>query len=125
MCHQSVGLIARHAEAHGISTVCLGSALDIMRAVNPPRAAFLDFPLGHTSGKANEPELQFAIVRDALTALEEMRVPGSVEVLPYRWSDEAWQTDHVLGDARRPRLAEPQFQCEDDRIRYEQDCSRR
>ena len=43
MCHQSVGLIARNAEAAGIPTLSMGSALDIMQAVNPPRAAFLDF----------------------------------------------------------------------------------
>lgn len=117
-----MGLIARHAEAHGISTVCLGSALDIMRAVNPPRAAFLDFPLGHTSGKPNDPELQDAIVRDALAALEEMTAPGGVKLLPYRWSDdEAWQQGRVLGDARLPRVAEPQFQYEEDRIRYERE----
>src|SRR4029453_4993868 len=33
VCHQSVGLIARHVEAAGISTLCMSSALDITRAV--------------------------------------------------------------------------------------------
>jgi hypothetical protein len=115
-----VGLIARHAEANGISTVCLGSALDITRSVRPPRAVFLDFPLGHTAGRANEPELQLAIVRDALAALEEMQAPGSVKILSHRWSDDdAWQAELPLADSRQPRTAEPQFQCEDDRARYE------
>jgi hypothetical protein len=29
----------------------MASALDVIKAVKPPRAAFLDFPLGHTTGK--------------------------------------------------------------------------
>jgi hypothetical protein len=120
VCHQSVGLIARHAEGNGISTVCLSSALDITQSVNPPRAAFLDFPLGHTSGKANEPELQFSIARDALTALEEMKTPGSIKILPYRWNEEeSWRNQELFSDSRLPRTLEPQFQYEEDRILYE------
>jgi len=45
------------------------SALDITRAVNPPRAVFVNFPLGHQTGKPHQPELQRAIVRDAMRAL--------------------------------------------------------
>jgi hypothetical protein len=120
VCHQSVGLIARHAEANGISTVCLSSALDITQSVNPPRAVFLDFPLGHTSGKANDSVLQFSIVRDALMALEDMKVPGSIKILSYKWrEDESWMSQESLSDSRLPRFSEPQFQCEDDRILYE------
>ena len=115
-----MGLIARHAEARGIFTVCLSSALDITRSVNPPRAVFLDFPLGHTSGKANEPELQYSIVRDALRALEEMKEPGTVKILPYRWSDDESWKNLPDSDSRLPRSPEPQFQSEEDRIRYEE-----
>ena len=125
MCHQSVGLIARHAEANGISTVCLTSALDITRSVNPPRAAFLDFPLGHTSGKAGDPELQYSIVSDALTTLEEMKTPGEIKILPYIWSeDDSWKERESVSDMRLPRHPEPQFQREEDRILYEKKRSR-
>jgi len=68
-----VGLVARSAEAAGIPTLCLASALDITRAVNPPRAAFLDFPLGHTAGKPGDPELQRAILADALSSFASPR----------------------------------------------------
>jgi len=116
-----VGLIARHAEANGISTVCLSSALDITQSVHPPRAAFLDFPLGHTAGKANEEGLQLAVVRDALMCLEEMETRGGIKILPYKWStDESWQIREPLSDTRQPRSAEPQFQSPEDRMRYEQ-----
>jgi hypothetical protein len=115
-----VGLIARHAEMNGISTVCLTSALDITQSVRPPRAAFLDFPLGHTAGKANEPELQLSVVRDALMTMEEMAIPGGIKILPYRWSpDDSWKAQEPVSDTRQARSAEPQFQCAEDRIQYE------
>jgi hypothetical protein len=97
------------------------SALDITRSVNPPRAAFLDFPLGHTTGKPEEPELQRAIVAAALDAFASLREPGSVKRLPFRWSDdEEWKrTAFAGGDDRRPRLDTPQYQTEEDRRRAE------
>jgi len=116
-----VGLVARHVEAAGIPTLCMSSALDITRSVNPPRAAFLDFPLGHTTGKPGQPELQRQILIDALSSFEGMTVPGSVRTLPYRWSDDAgWKGKAFAeGDDRLPRLDTPQYQDEEDRRRAE------
>ena len=48
------------------------SALSITRSVAPPRAAFLDFPLGHTTGKKNQPEMQLSLMRQALAGFEEI-----------------------------------------------------
>lgn len=69
------------------------SALDITHAVKPPRAVFLNFPLGHQTGKPNEPELQRAIVRDALRAFETIATPGEIVKLPYVWNpnDSFWE----------------------------------
>jgi D-proline reductase (dithiol) PrdB len=116
-----VGLVARHVEAAGIPTLCMSSALDITRSVNPPRAAFLDFPLGHTTGKPNQPELQRKILADALSSFEAMTVPGSVRALPYRWSDDEGWKDRAFaeGDERKPRHDTPQYQDEEDRRRAE------
>jgi hypothetical protein len=110
VCHQSVGLIARELEAAGIATLCMTSALDITRAVNPPRAAFLDYPLGHTTGKPYDPELQRAIMRGALAAFESLTTPGSVKILPFVWSeDETWKLEAFAGDdTRTQRLDTPQ-----------------
>jgi hypothetical protein len=121
VCHQSVGLIARQVEAAGISTLCMTSALDITRAVHPPRAAFLDYPLGHTTGKPHEPELQRAIMLEALAAFTALTTPGSVKMLPFRWSaDEAWKDTAQRGpDDRRPRYDTPQYQNDEDRLRAE------
>jgi hypothetical protein len=116
-----VGLIARHLEAAGISTLCMSSALDITKAVNPPRAAFLDFPLGHTTGKPHQPELQREILVQALEGFTTMTVPGSVKILPFRWSEEdEWKPTAMMdGDTRTPRYDTPQYQNEEDRLRAE------
>jgi hypothetical protein len=116
-----VGLIARCVEAAGISTLCMGSALDIIRAGNPPRAAFLDYPLGHTTGKPHQPELQREILIQALEGFTSMTIPGSVTILPFRWDDEDWKRTAMMdGDARTPRHDTPQYQNEEDRLRAEE-----
>lgn len=76
------------------------SALDITRAVRPPRSVFINFPLGHQTGKPNDPALQRAIVLDALTAAGTISVPGEVVTLPYVWDeqDDSWEeTDYRKG----------------------------
>ena len=97
------------------------SALDITRAVNPPRAAFVDFPLGHTTGKPHQPALQRAIMIEALDAFTSLTTPGSMKMLPFRWSaDDAWKDTAQRGpDDRRPRYDTPQYQTEEDRWRAE------
>jgi D-proline reductase (dithiol) PrdB len=121
-----VGLIAREIEAVGISTLCMTSALSITRSVNPPRAVFLDFPLGHTTGKPHDPALQREILLDALEGFESLREPGSVKSLPYEWAgDDSWKESVMrpspnaanvgASDDRRERSKEPQYQSEHDR----------
>ena len=100
------------------------SALSITRAANPPRAAYLDFPLGHTSGKPHQSRLNHDIVRDALAVFETATVPGQVVTLAYEWAaDDGWK-DGVMrprssgdghDDARVERVAQPQYQTEADR----------
>lgn len=84
-------LVARHLEANGIATLCLGSALDIFRAGRPPRAAFVDYPLGHSAGKAFDRTGQLAIVRAALGAFASLTAPGAILRLPNVWGDDAWR----------------------------------
>jgi len=113
-----VGLIARQVEAAGIPALCMGSAYDIMRAVNPPRGAFLDFPLGHTAGKPDQPELQRQILIEALEAFNSLTEPGSIKILPFQWGeDEVWR-EAIFSD-RLPRHETPQYQNEEDRRRAE------
>jgi hypothetical protein len=96
----------------------MASALDVIRAVNPPRAAFLDFPLGHTTGKPHDPELQREIMVQALNYCNKMTQPGSVSILDFRWSEsDEWKENIVL--KRAPRADIPQYQTDEDRARAE------
>ena len=97
----------------------MSSALDITRSVHPPRAAFLDYPLGHTTGKPHEPALQREILLQALDAFATLTEPGSVKMLPFRWSaDQSWQATAQRGpDDRRPRYDTPQYKTEEERQR--------
>lgn len=116
-------LIARDLEAHGIPTVCVGSALDILEAGQPPRSVYVDYPLGHSVGRPFDPDNQRAIVRDALAAFESITTPGEIQHLDYRWSDsDAWKTeatDTRTGDTRAPRDLSPQYQTDADRLAAE------
>ena len=119
MCHQTVSLVARYLEERGIPTMCRGSALDILTAGNPPRATFVDFPLGHTVGKPFDRDGQVDIVRRGLLGLETMTAPG-IETLAVRWSDdEDWKREASDGasggDVRQPRDTTPRYQYEEDR----------
>ncbi len=119
MCHQTVSLIARYLEARSIPTVCLASALDIVQAARPPRAVFLDYPLGHTAGRPFDFDDQRAVVWSAVTALEIIAEAGDTVHLDRRWDDdERWRHSAVggSGDSRTPRYTTPQYQCESDRI---------
>jgi hypothetical protein len=97
------------------------SALDITQAVHPPRSAFLDYPLGHTTGKPHAPELQRAILMNALDGLQTLTAPGTVLMLPFQWSDaDEWKETAQRGpDDRLPRYDTPQYQNAADRQRAE------
>jgi len=86
------------------------SALDITQAVKPPRAVFLNFPLGHQTGKPHQPELQRRIVREALKCFETIARPGEIVELPYVWdpNDRTWEDrDYTPGFMpRRPTPVE-------------------
>jgi hypothetical protein len=88
-----VGLTAREIERAGIPTLSMSSAWDITFAVRPPRAVFLNFPLNHETGKANEPGLQRRILLDAFRAFETLWAPGQILTLPYVWDpgDRTWE----------------------------------
>jgi hypothetical protein len=122
VCHQSVGLIAREVEAAGIPTLCMTSAYDITQAVNPPRAVFLDYPLGHQTGKPDNPANQRAIVLAALNAFETISKPGTIVELPYVWdpNDRRWEeTDYTPGFLPpRPKKAAADLAEQERRRRY-------
>ncbi len=101
----------------------MASARDIVAAGNPPRAVFLDYPLGHTTGRPFAPQEQYAITRAGLEALASIDKPGTVVALERRWdADDAWKADAMnpaAGDLRQPRDTTPRYQCAADRVAAE------
>ena len=69
MCNQSVGLIQRSIEERGISTISITLDESITKRVKPPRALSVPYGFGYPLGKPNNPELQHAIIAEALALL--------------------------------------------------------
>lgn len=118
-----MGLIAREIEAHGIPTLSLSSARSITAAVAPPRAVFLDYPLGHTAGRRHDPENQLDIMHQALEGFAAIERPGTIVDLPHRWGpDDDWKNTVMRpgegskghADDRVERHSTPQYQNEAD-----------
>ncbi len=98
--------------------MCVGSAIDIFQAGRPPRATFVDYPLGHSSGKPFDTADQLSIVRAAVAGFTRMTAPGEIQVLANRWGDDDWRAEasSTKGqDTRQPRDETPQFQLPADR----------
>lgn len=70
VCHQSVSLTARMLETHGIATVIMGCAKDIVEYVGVPRLLFSDFPLGNAAGRPQDATSQAFALDLALRVLE-------------------------------------------------------
>ncbi len=49
------------------------------------RAVFLKWPMGHPLGEPFHVEQQRLVIRKALELLENIKEPGSIIDLPYRW----------------------------------------
>ena len=128
-----MGLIARILEASGISTVSLSSAHSITAAANPPRAVFLDYPLGQTAGRAGDPNEQDLVMNSALNALETMTQPGAIETIDLDWSDGHSWKDAVMPvdpdsdlsnlDDRSGRYSTPQYERMEDADAAASDCA--
>jgi D-proline reductase (dithiol) PrdB len=76
MCHQSVGLIQSIIEKAGIPTVSVTLLREVTERVAPPRALFVDFPLGYPLGAPNDAALQTRIIRAAFKLLLESTPPA-------------------------------------------------
>ena len=110
-------LVARHFESLGLPTLILGSALDILMAGKPPRAKFLNYPLGFESGRFKDKADQLKVVKNALQGFEEINSPSIVSI-DAEWH-EGWDTvnerERGTDDTRPPRTNQPQYQNEADK----------
>jgi glycine/sarcosine/betaine reductase selenoprotein B len=95
VCHQTVGLVARHLEANGVPTVVMGCAKDIVEHAAVPRFLFSDFPLGNSTGKPHDTASQAFTLELALRVLESAPGPQTTVQSPLRWSaDATWKRDY-------------------------------
>ena len=95
MCHQTVSLAARYLEDHGIPTVVMGCAKDIIEHAAVPRFLFSDFPLGNSAGKPHDADSQALIFELALGLLESAVGARTTMQSPLRWSEDAsWKLDY-------------------------------
>jgi len=96
VCHQTVSLVARHLEAHGIATVIMGCAKDIVEHCGVPRFVFSDFPLGNSAGRPFDVASQTQTLELALRVLESAPAARSTVQSPLRWNaDAAWKLDYL------------------------------
>ena len=123
-----MGLIAREIEQRGIPTLSMSSARSITAAVNPPRAVYLDYPLGRTAGKPNDPNNQMQIMQATLQAFANIQTPGQIVDLDQQWrTDDEWKervmrpdpnkdktADANHNDDRMARFDTPQYQTQQD-----------
>jgi D-proline reductase (dithiol) PrdB len=90
-----VSLAARHLEAHGVSTVIMGCAKDIVEHCGVPRFLFSDFPLGNSAGRPFDVESQTETLELALRLLETAPAARTTVQSPLRWSaDASWKRDY-------------------------------
>lgn len=80
-----MSLISRYIEEHGIPTVVIGAAKDIIEHCGVARFLFVDFPLGNPCGAPGNAGQQREIFQMALDLLE--KAPGSMTTrqAPYQW----------------------------------------
>lgn len=103
ICHQTQSLAARHLEAHGIATVVMGCARDIVEYVGVPRLLFSDFPLGAACGRPFDAASQDATLQLALKLLELAPAPRTTVQNPLRWPGPAnWRRAYMNAEALTP-----------------------
>ena len=67
--------LAQIFESQGFSTVLVGFVKEHMEIIKPPRALWLNFPMGRPMGKPNDPEFQKKVIRVAFELLQKSQGP--------------------------------------------------
>ena len=98
-----MSLVARHLEAHGIPSVIMGCAKDIVEHCGVPRFLFSDFPLGNAAGRPFDVESQGLTLELALRVLETAPAARTTVQSPLRWrEDGSWKLDFSNLDRMTP-----------------------
>ena len=96
VCHQTMSLVARVLEAHGIATVIMGAARDVVEHCGVPRLLFSDLPLGHSAGLPYDVASQEATLSAALALLQSATHARTTQRHDIRWpGDPDWKRHYL------------------------------
>ncbi len=87
-----MSLISRYLEEHGVPTVVIGTARDIVENCGVARFLFVDFPLGSPCGEPGAIGQQRQVFQMALDLLADAKGPRTTEEAGMVWSKgEEWK----------------------------------
>ena len=84
-------MIQREIEKVGIATVGVSIVRDYTEKVQPPRTVFIRWPFGHPLGEPGNAKQQRSVVLEALKALYQVKEPGTIIDLPFKWRREKYE----------------------------------
>ena len=73
-----MGLIQRAIEEAGIPTISISLNRTVTERVKPPRSFLVGYPLGHPMGRPFNKKTQTSLLKESLTLLRDIRVPGTL-----------------------------------------------
>lgn len=82
-----MGLVCRLLEERGIATVYIGTGRDLTALVKPPRALFVNHPMGNNFGRPGDVAMQTDILRTALAMITNVEEGGVLVDYPTTWSE--------------------------------------
>lgn len=80
-----MGLVCRVLEERGIATVCVATGRDLIAQVKPPRALFVNHPMGNNFGAPGDATMQRDILQTALAMIHNPVAAGQLNDYPTTW----------------------------------------
>ena len=85
MCQQSVGLLQRILDEHGLATVSITQVREITELVQPSLACLVEHPFGLTLGAVGDAATHRAALRASLAEAAQPHPAGTIVDLGFRW----------------------------------------
>ena len=87
-----MSLVANVLEQSGISTLLVGTVRDLLEQVKPPRAVYIDNPVGRTFGRPRANRKHAQLLADALQCVDKFKRKGQILDLAGTWTDRPGQS---------------------------------
>ena len=82
-----MGLVCRLLEERGIATTYIATGRDLTALVKPPRALFVNHPMGNNFGRPGDASMQRDILRAALKLVRDADEGGVLVDYPTTWTE--------------------------------------